>query len=60
MTNTINTELTIDYLTHLLKQDGVNSKKQVVDFLNNLDLKQLRELRQDINMKINKMESERK
>ena len=60
MTNTINTELTIDYLTHLLKQDGVNSKKQVVDFLNNLDLKQLRELRQDINMKINEMESERK
>ncbi len=60
MTNTINTELTIDYLTHLLKQDGVNSKKQVVDFFNNLDLKQLRELRQDINMKINKMESERK
>ena len=48
------TELTINYLIELLKKDGVNSKRQVVDILENMTLEQMIELRRDLNEKIRK------
>lgn len=47
-------ELTINYLIELLKKDGVNSKRQVVDILENMTLEQMIELRRDLNEKIRK------
>ena len=48
------TELTINYLVELLKKDGINSKRQVVDILENMTLEQMIELRRDLNEKIRK------
>lgn len=62
MINTTNSHeaITIDYLVKTLKINGIHSKKQIIDILENLSLKQLRELRQDINLRINQKESELK
>lgn len=37
----------------LLKTDGINSKKEVIDILNNLSISALIELRRQINEEIN-------
>lgn len=47
-------ELTINYLIELLKKDGVNSKKQVINILENMTLEQMIELRRDLNELIRK------
>ena len=47
-------ELTINYLIELLKKDGINSKRQVVNILENITLEQMIELRRDLNEKIRK------
>ena len=47
-------ELTINYLIELLKKDGINSKRQVVDLLQGMTLEQMIELRRDLNEKIRK------
>ena len=47
-------ELTINYLIELLKKDGVNSKRQVVNILENMTLEQMIELRRDLNELIRK------
>ena len=47
-------ELTINYLIELLKKDGINSKKQVVDLLQGMTLEQMIELRRDLNELIRK------
>lgn len=47
-------ELTINYLIELLKKDGINSKKQVIELLENMTVEQMIELRRDLNEKIRK------
>ena len=47
-------ELTINYLIELLKKDGVNSKRQVIDILENMTIDQMIELRRDLNERIRK------
>ena len=47
-------ELTINYLIELLKKDGINSKRQVVDLLQCMTLEQMIELRRDLNEMIRK------
>ena len=47
-------ELTINYLIELLKKDGINSKRQVVDLLQGMTLEQMIELRRDLNELIRK------
>lgn len=47
-------ELTINYLIELLKKDGINSKRQVVNILENMTLEQMIELRRDLNELIRK------
>ena len=45
---------TINYLIELLKKDGINSKRQVVDLLQGMTLEQMIELRRDLNELIRK------
>lgn len=44
--------LTIDNLINLLKEDGINSKKQVIDLLENASIKDLRMLQDDCKQRI--------
>ena len=47
-------ELTINYLIELLKKDGINSKQNVIDLLQDMTLEQMIELRRDLNELIRK------
>jgi hypothetical protein len=42
----------LDKIIKLLKKSGVNSKQKVISKLENLDLKELQELKRDIQEKI--------
>ncbi len=46
-------------IKNLLKTDGINSKKLILDMLENLSLNNLKDLRREINIEINKMEAKR-
>ena len=46
-------EITINYLIELLKKDGINSKKLVINILENLNIHDCVCLRRSINEKMN-------
>ena len=46
-------EVTINYLIELLKKDGINSKKLVINILENLNIHDCVCLRRSINEKMN-------
>lgn len=47
-------KLTIKYIIDLLKKDGINSKRQVIELLENMTVEQMIILRRDLNEKIRK------
>lgn len=46
--------MTIKEIIDLLKKDGVNSKKQVIEFLENMTVEQMIILRRDLNERLRK------
>lgn len=46
--------MTIKEIIDLLKKDGVNSKKQVIEFLENMTVEQMIILRRDLSERIRK------